>query len=412
MKIQQVHIKEFKCHKDFDANIEGKNILLIGENGVGKSSFIQFIEVALGKSKAVPQYAEGSGYVVATQDGRQLIFKVRFDDGKPKLTVETSDGLKSTAKGVIADLTGAMSFDIDEFVELSKKESGKQKQVQIFKSFLSQEIQDKIAALEFEEKTLYAQRTEVAREAKYLNGAMETMTGCLPCEKPSSTEELSKQLTAAINHNNGLLKQQQRLELLQEEGLKKIEETKALQARITQVETELDRICEETDVLEKVDFSAMIDASGIEQKIKAQDAALQQYNDYQNFEAKQVKYKEITAKVDALAEAIEAKRNAISETIISANHPVEGLTLSDMGLFYNGVPVDENSMSTSEIMELGFRLKLAENKDLGILFVERSESLGTKKLEALLQLAEKYNQQLIMEEVRRGEEKLKIEFIA
>lgn len=411
MKIQQVHIKEFKCHKDLNANLEGKHILLLGENGVGKSSLIQFIEIALGKSKAVPQYAEGSGYVVATQDGRQLTFKVHFIDGKPKLTVETNDGLKSTSKGVIADLTGAMSFDIDEFVELSKSESGRKKQVQIFKSFLPSDIQEKIIALEEETKQLYDQRTEVNREHKYLNGAIETMRGCLPCDKPASSEELSKQLTDAMNHNNGLLKQQQHFESLQAEGVKKIEEVKALKEKIKQLETELDAICAETDVLEKIDFAATVDTTGIQQKIKEQDAKLQQYNNYQSFVTKEAELKKVADKAQVLTDTLEAKRNEISETIISANHPVEGLTWSDMGLFYNGVPVDENSMSTSEIMELGFRLKLAENKDLGVLFIERSESLGFKKLEALLQLAEKYNQQLIMEEVRRGEEQLKIEFI-
>ena len=40
MKTQKVFIEKFKVLENFEIDIDGKNILLIGENGLGKSTAI------------------------------------------------------------------------------------------------------------------------------------------------------------------------------------------------------------------------------------------------------------------------------------------------------------------------------------------------------------------------------------
>jgi hypothetical protein len=54
---------------------------------------------------------------------------------------------------------------------------------------------------------------------------------------------------------------------------------------------------------------------------------------------------------------------------------------------------------------------MAENKDLGILFIQRGESLGAKRLKEIQEMAQKYDWQIIMEQVDRGNEKLTIEIM-
>ena len=63
MKIQRVQIKEFKKLKDLDLKLDGQNIWIKGENSVGKSTLMQFIEISLGSKDAVPPNAEGEGIV-------------------------------------------------------------------------------------------------------------------------------------------------------------------------------------------------------------------------------------------------------------------------------------------------------------------------------------------------------------
>ena len=42
MKIEKVKIKSFKVLKNFEADIAGHNIFIMGDNAQGKSSIIQF----------------------------------------------------------------------------------------------------------------------------------------------------------------------------------------------------------------------------------------------------------------------------------------------------------------------------------------------------------------------------------
>jgi len=62
MKIKQIKIKDFKAIKEFEADFKGANIIICGENGVGKSSLMQFIEIALGRNNNIPPDATGESY--------------------------------------------------------------------------------------------------------------------------------------------------------------------------------------------------------------------------------------------------------------------------------------------------------------------------------------------------------------
>jgi len=136
-----------------------------------------------------------------------------------------------------------------------------------------------------------------------------------------------------------------------------------------------------------------------------------------NFD-KKADYDKQVAMMKALAEEsgdltafIESSSQAIADAIRDCDSPVDGLTFDADSLIYNGVPVSSASLSSSEIMHLGIKLKMAENPDLGILFIQRGESLGAKRLKDIQDLAKKYDWQIIMEQVERGNEKLTIEIM-
>jgi hypothetical protein len=68
-------------------------------------------------------------------------------------------------------------------------------------------------------------------------------------------------------------------------------------------------------------------------------------------------------------------------------------------------------MATSEIIELGFKMKMAQNPELGIICLEHGESIGNDRLKYILEIAKKNNWQVMLEHVVRGQDKLTIEFI-
>ncbi len=109
---------------------------------------------------------------------------------------------------------------------------------------------------------------------------------------------------------------------------------------------------------------------------------------------------------------IELTRQSIADTIRDIGLPVDGLSFDEEKLIYNNFPVHPDTQSESEIMHLGVKLKFCENPDLGILLLERTESIGQKRWDDILKMCKENNFQLIGELVKRGQEELQIEIMA
>jgi predicted ATPase len=408
MKVKKVSIKDFKVLKNIEKEINGNNIILLGDNGKGKSSFIQFIEIALGKQTTIPDIQHGEGTIWVDKAGQEWTFHVEWKKGKPLVTVTSPDGFKDNRKSVLANVVGAMDFDIDTFVEMSESTAGRKEQVKVYKSFLPQEVQDFVADQEYRVKRSYDERTEKNREVKTLQGAIAehpfTKVLDMP-DKAIDTKALTFQIEAALEHN------------------KKVQGAKE---RFQSRKNDIDAITEQIRTLvgKRQSFMDMnVEAEGWLRQNDEQDvsALLEQkdnaYDTNANFE-KKADYNKQVAMMQALSEEsgeltafIESSSQAIADAIRDCDSPVDGLTFDADSLIYNGVPVSSASLSSSEIMHLGIKLKMAENPDLGILFIQRGESLGAQRLKDIQDLAKKYDWQIIMEQVERGNEKLTIEIM-
>lgn len=408
MKIQQIKIKDFKVIKNFEADIKGHNIFLIGDNGVGKSSILQFLKIALGDQSNIPPNATGEGVVIASKDGGNYTFKVKFKDGKPVVEVTSPDGLKDTKKGTLAALIGAIGFDIDEFVSLSKTTAGQKKQVEIYKSFLDPEIIKEIEALQVKVKSLETERTETGREEKRLKAVIESH----PLRNEIDLSKFKEVDTASLL--DSLNKANTKNETIKDIGLKtanKLAELAQTDNEIEELERKIIELREKKGTLstehEKgvkwLETNKPIDTTDIQTQIneasetnkKAAQAA-QLVKDREAHALAVEEYGTATANIDS-------QKAEIARFIKEMAVPVDGLQFDDDMLIYKGVPVSEASLSTSEIMELGLLMKVAENKGLGILFLERGESLGAQRLKDIQEMAAKNNMQLIIEEVKRGE---------
>lgn len=413
MKTQTVIIKEFKALTDVSLDFNGHHILLMGDNGVGKSTVQQFIEIALGKQKNVPPNAKGSGEVVFDKDGNQITVKVKFKDGKPVLDIRGSGISIDNKKGAIADLFGAIDFDIDEFVNLSKTTSGRKEQVDVFKKFLPLEVQQELMKHENNVKNAFTERAELNKDIKKLEGSMSLhQLNNLPDFEltkivHTDTDEVMALLKSANDHNAKILKVESGLTERENKISDKKAQIEKLKAQIKTLETENEAIEKEIKdgkkwlakpENEKKDITvyekSISDAADNNLKHQQAQALLK---DRKHHEKLKDESGELTAK-------IESSREAIANAIRDMDSPVEGLMFDDEQLVYKGVPVSPDSLSKSEIMELGVRLKMAENPDLGILLIKEGESLGTDRINVIKQLADENGWQIIMEQVERGKE--------
>lgn len=411
MKIKLVDIEKFKVLENLHKEINGNNIMLIGDNGVGKSSFIQFIEIALGKSTNIPPDAIGKGYIVVDKDGKEWTFKVKVNDGKSQVTITSPEGLEDKRKGSLSTLIGAMEFDILEFVELSKSAAGRKKQIEIYKGFLPKDIITEIDRLEANVKSKYDERTELNKGLKALEIEVQAhslnafMDSKLQEFQPTDTKAVYEKIREAQKHNEKIKEVENRMAERNRAIEKALAEIKKLQSEIDANETL------NSQAKDWLKDKAVIDTIPFETEISTAEETNTKHRAAQELIRKRKQFEETKSEAGEMTALIESERQAISDAIKDMGEVVPGLSFDAENLLYNGVSVSPDSLSTSEIMELGIRLKMAENPELGILFIQRGESLGAKRLEDIKAIAKKSGWQLIMEQVQRGKERLEIELI-
>ena len=425
MKIQKVNIKEFKCLKDLDVDLNGSNVILIGDNGVGKSSFIQFIEIALGKEKSVPPDALGSGYVIADKEGNQYSFFVNIKNGKAKVTIEGKDGLKDNRKSTLSSIIGSINFDIDEFVKLSESNSGKKKQVEIFKSFLPAETKDAILKYEANIGIHYEERTDIGRRRAELEGSIKiNPLNVLQDEelrkyKEVDTKALTEELTKINAANNKIIDFIIRKEQKQKDNIKDMESLNELKKQRELLNSKIESfeslIIQDSEKLKEADLyinkNPKKDTREIQNKLATAGDTNKQFNNAKQLLSQRELLVKLTDEYESETVLIETQRQAIQDAVKDIGTPIEGLTFTSDELIYNGISVDIKSLSTSEIMELGIKLKMVENPGAPLL-IQRAESIGKKRFEEILAIAKKNDLQIIMEQVERGVEKLQIEIFA
>ncbi len=414
MRIQKVKIDKFKVLDGFEADLNGANIFLVGENGVGKSSVMQFIEIALGRTDNIPPDAIGKGEVVTDKDGNKYTFKVELTGGKPKVTVITQDGLKDTSKSALKSIVGTIGFDVNEFVRLSETSEGRKEQVKLYKSLLSQEIIDEINRLEQKVQLAYTDRTEINRKIKTLDGFIKEspLYGHELKTDKVDVSELQEKLKAATEVNNKIEQVSERIAIRTASIEKDSTEIAELEAKIQLLRglvAENQKL--NTEASEWLKLNQKVDTETLRTKINNASTINSMADQSSELKVKMEQLANLQEQSQDYTVLIETSRQSISDAIKDMDSPINGLLFDDEGLVYNGIPVSGASLSTSEIIHLGIKIKMAQNPELGVLCVEHGESLGSARLKEILDVADKNNWQVIMEQVQRGQEELTIEFI-
>lgn len=415
IKVKKVTLKRFKSIEDLEVDLDGKSVFLTGENGRGKSSFMQAIKIALGSSDDVPPNMTGNGVVEVTKDGQPYTFAFKTGkSGKPELSVTLPDGTRESKKGIIGGLVGPISFDINHFVSLSDSTSGRKEQVEQFKRLLPAEFINGLEVFEKKVKTLYDDRTELGRKITTLEGFVKEskLFGDDLKRKPVDVTALNADLERANAHNNKVKEVQSRYEDRAKNISAKESEIEELEKKIAALKESLKEDNEKQngakDWLSKnkeVETSSLIEAINNASTNNVIAAQAEEHN------KKLKQLKEFREEYEDYTVQIETNKQAIADAIRDFDSPVEGLTFDDEKLIYNGIPVNKNSLSESEIMELGMKMAFASNPECGLIFMEKANEIGKKRLEYIMEFAKKYDLQLFFEEVRRGQDELLVEFV-
>ena len=473
MYIKQIQIQNFQAIKEFNGDFEGNVYLVTGENELGKSTLLKAIMVLLtGNRDEVLRNGEDKGFakIVVGGDGKEYEVELRMTKANPRgtITIKSKDtGLRSDRVTALQEIFGYQDFDANEFVSWSETAEGRRKQVQIVKSLLPTETQQRIFEID-------AESTRIKEQRKEDNSTLKTYSTLLAKAekeiKPGDVDTYSEalDLQELLEQQAQAVKLEEKAKLVKErlaQREKTIAETpqrysdldkkraEALEARKSAAEA-AKAAMEEAIKKAKQDYADSVNRISKqwddnvvyfdeqEKMIRAEEAdaikrrdnckawlenyeankpadVSQKINDIQHHNEMHRKVEDYLAakqnKEEASAKVADHEKKLISlsterEALIKkADLPITGLNFTEDGLELNGIPFVAGKVSDSQIMEVAAKLIIAKNPTVKVFRIARGESLGKKKLEALIDLAKKNGYQGFIEQVVREQNELRVE---
>lgn len=415
---------------------------------------------------------KGFAKMVVGDDGEEYEVELRFTKANPRGTLsikQKTTGMRSDNVSMLQKIFGYQDFDAVEFSRWSETAEGRRKQIEVVKSLLPEKVRNRIAEIDKEVITVKDKRKDANAEVKtYTTICANAEKQLKPGDVKTYAEK--KDITALMEEQNENARLIEKAKTVRQTRQQRIEQLAAIPERIKQAEatrkTDIESIdndlaAEEKEVariiaeakarLAKAKESAKANKEAIEKDFKETldiigndkadferrkanaDKWLEEYekNNPENLDtAEQLKKAEEHNRINSLVVDYQTKKKAKEaaekttrkyddklgelakerETLIATSKlPIAGLSFTDDGLELNGVPFVAGKVSDSQIMEVAAKLIIASNPTVKVFCIARGESLGEKRLQAIIDIAKANGFQGFIEEVKRGQTDLVVE---
>jgi DNA repair exonuclease SbcCD ATPase subunit len=394
MKVESIEIKNFKAIAEENLTISGNNVYVLGQNGVGKTSFIDAIFKTISGKYPIKPTKQNSKRGHIEIDLGECVVKAIFSEGNEKveLSIVGKDGKPlSKPRTTLDKFAGIVDFDIMEFFNKRPKE-----QVDFIKQLIGVDFTD----LDDQYKEFYEKRTYINARVKELEPQQ------IPFDKtkinPIDITGLQSKLQKANDENS------------------KIKEVKSRQtervSRITSIKTQIESLQKELTEIEEKQSQAKewlsknteIDITSIQEEFnKAIDHNKQVENTIKASKLRQ-EFEKALEEQKALNEDIETIQETKKRIISESKIPVPGMTFDDDQLYLDGLPFEKSQINTARLIIAGLQINLALLKDIKIARFDGS-LLDNKNIGEVEKWAKENGLQLFVEFVDRNEEGLKIE---
>lgn len=446
MIVKKLELVNFQVIKEFNADFDGNVYFITGDNELGKSTVLKAIGALLtGNRDAVLKNGESKGFakMIVGDDGEEYEVELKFTKANPRGTLSIKSkttGMKSDNVSMLQKIFGYTDFDAVEFSRWSETAEGRRKQIEVVKSLLPEEVRTRIAEIDTTVAGLKTERTGVNRDLKTYKSISDAAGQGLTTQdlktyaKPKDITELMKEQA----ENAQLIEKAKTVRSALEQRKKQLEEIPerlaAAKATYEKAIEEAKKAIERTEKLykeaiaqiesEKADYEARkansekwlanyeennpekLDTAEQLRKAEEHNKKAAKVADYLSKKKQADDKKAEAEKMDSEIAELSAEREKL---ISSAKLPISGLSFSDDGLVLNDVPFVAGKVSDSQIMEVAAKLIIASNPTVKVFRIARGESLGQKRLQAILDLAKKEGFQGFIESVVRGQQDLIIE---
>lgn len=409
MKIWELKSENFK-KLNVSLALKGKSVTVTGKNESGKSSFIDAIfktltgekikgsPVQLGKSSAKNKVT------IRKDNGDTISVEKTFQDGKTSLVVKLNDSKTVKSPQTFLDETlGEISFDPLVFVNKTPIEQ---------KRFLMDLLNINLDEFEEKKRTALDELQKVNNDLTKVTGELEELPLLDKEYKFIDSANVVKENEKINNLKNEIVIIDNQISLSNSkiqnykdqntEFEKQIKETEIkIKSNLSAIKTGQKYIAdlEETKSTIKIPESA-----DLETQIKEINKNNEYYRNQQERIAKQREFETIeTLKVDTLGKikGIEKERN---KKLAEVKMPIDKLEFFDAGLMYNGLPLTEDNVSTSRIIEIGIRISIAMNPKLRIMQIKDGSLLDADMMKLIKDICKENDYQLFIEKVSEDKE--------
>jgi recombinational DNA repair ATPase RecF len=462
MYVQNVELVNFKTIKDFKQSFNGGVYFIKGENEVGKTTLISAIVTLLTGDRSDNLLTTGAekGYAKITvgDEGKPSYeVELRFTQANPRGTLtitQAGSPLKSENKTVLQQIMNYQDFDANEFVRWSETAEGRRKQIALVKSLLPPEINTRIVEIETEVATTKTLLTSINSEVKvyenFIKSSSVTTDEVNIYKEPVDTRELIDKKTRAAQINEKRTTTQKEIETAKtdldkiptkateikskfEKSIQELDQDadrlknefdlaiKRLQERRQSLETDINKEYSTLDQ-EREQIAETLKTKEIwlnenpEQKLDLIQAEIDKAEVHNKMNTKVIEHNKNVEQFNVKMEEKKGKEshvNALLEEkeklILSSSLPIEGLSFNEDGLTLNNIPFKEGEISTSQEMEVAAKLIIAKNPTTKVFKIAQGESLGAKRLDAIVDFALKNGYQGFIENVVRGLDELVVE---
>ena len=406
VKINSLEFENVKRVKAVRIEPTANGLTVIGgRNGQGKTSVLDSIAWALGGEKYRPSQAQREGSTLP-----------------PALHIELSNGLIVERKGknstlkvidpkgqkggqqLLNEFVEQFALDLPRFMSANNADKAK-----ILLRIIG--IEDKLAELDSEEQKLYNERHSIGvigdRKRKYAD-EMIAYDG-VP-DAPVSASELIAQQQAILARNGENQRKRQRLNEITYEKQRIFDEIQRLEAqaqelakRIEERKAAYEQVAHDEEIA-RTDTLALQDQSTaeLEENIRSIDEINRKVRANLDKEKAEEDAAQYADQYGVLTDKIEAIRRDRKKLLDSADLPLEGLSVADGELLYNGHKWD--CMSGSDQLRVSTAIIRRLNPECGFVLLDKLEQMDTQTLREFGEWLESEGLQAIATRVSTGDE--------
>lgn len=403
MRVIELRASNFKILKAVGIRPAGDVVRITGENGQGKSSVLDAIDVALRGAAAAPPQPIRTGEEESTihLDLGEIRVKRTFKASKREggdvttaLTITAADGtvMRNRPQEFLSGLIGALSLDPLAFARADQKH-----QFEVLKGFVPGfDFADNTKA----RKATFDRRTDVNRLHKTSLAAAAAVR--LPAgPRPQAVDIASKvaELQAATKENSRIAVATADRDGKVAAASSKLDEAERLRSRAVSLEREAESLKAEAA---SIAISPKIDTDALAAEIKTANEVNQVVDLFRRRDEHATWTNAHKTEADTLTADIERLDKARADAIAAAKLPVEGMTLSvgddgDGTVLLNGVPFVQ--ASSAEKLVASTLIAMAANPKIRVLRIYDGPLLGAAAMETIAKMAAEHDYQVWIERV-------------